>query len=93
MTEHNEFSYAKSLKNTLTQNDIMRMAHGVIQANVSKPEVVKENISALRQQLAVKKLPQLVKTKSRFEALEQANKYMLAGDMVKARVALKMVGA
>jgi len=93
MTEQTEFSYAKTLQNTLEQNEIMRMAHGVIQANVSKPELVKSNIKSIREKLTSCKLPQLKTAKSKLQKLEQANKYLAQGDFVKARIALNLVKA
>lgn len=66
MTEQAKFSYAKTLQNTLEKNEIMRMAHGVIQANVSKPEVVQSHLSKIREMLANTKnsLKKAIKPKS-----------------------------
>lgn len=59
MTEHFEqsrFAYAQTLKNTLTENHIRKIAHNIIQLNKSRPNVAQENIKIIRQKLAGKKI-------------------------------------
>lgn len=66
-TEQDKFAYAKTLQNTLTQTNLMRLAHGVITANASSPETVKKNVSSIKKMLAAHRT-------NRFEkSLDKAN--------------------
>tara|TARA_R110000772_G_scaffold264003_2_gene384134 strand:+ start:723 stop:986 length:264 start_codon:yes stop_codon:yes gene_type:complete len=56
MTEQDNFAYAKTLQNTLTENHIRKIAHNIIQLNKSRPDVALENIKLLRQKIAKTKV-------------------------------------
>ena len=72
MTEQtNQFDYARSLKNTLSQTAILRMAHNVMQQNTSRPEVVQEHISEIRKKLAEKKKSSFQNTRNSLAKLQE----------------------
>lgn len=58
MTEQCKFAYAKTLQNTITETHILRIAHNIMQLNKSRPNIIKKNISEVRQKIAQKKLKQ-----------------------------------
>lgn len=69
MSEQNEYSYAKTLQNTINQTMILRMAHNVMQSNKSKPDVVKRNILNIRTMINEAKLKAELKNTNRRHTL------------------------
>lgn len=56
MSEQNDFSYAKALKNTLTENHIRKIADNILQLNKTLPDVSQSHIKEIRKNLARKRL-------------------------------------
>lgn len=78
MTEHFEqsrFAYAQTLKNTLTENHIRKIAHNIIQLNKSRPNVAQENIKIIRKKIAESKTNRFQVTVDKARKLAELSEY------------------
>jgi len=70
-----EFSYAKALQDTLTENHIRKIAHNIMQFNKSRPDVAQENIRIIRKKIAEKQLNQFQVTVDKARKLAELSEY------------------